>query len=74
MNNLSDAKTIMLPGISNRFSVLTVISVIACGNIAGKQIELGILNNTHFTDLANAVGEKWKPLLIEKRVGKALNK
>lgn len=42
--------------------------------MAGKQIELWILNNTHFTDLANAVGEKWKPLLIEKRVGKALNK
>lgn len=36
MHNLSDAKTIMLPGISNRFSVLTVISVIACGNMAGK--------------------------------------
>lgn len=35
-HNLSDAKTIMLPGISNRFSVLTVISVIACGNMAGK--------------------------------------
>lgn len=36
MHNLSDAKTIMLPGTSDRFSVLTVISVIACGNIAGK--------------------------------------
>lgn len=34
MHNLSDAKTIK--GTSNRFSVLTVISVIACGNIAGK--------------------------------------
>lgn len=36
MHNLSDAKTIMLPGTSDRFGVLTVISVIACGNIAGK--------------------------------------